>query len=271
MLSSFGTGPKYDHPPVTEVVCGVVFAPLKGLLAPHLGLLWEKYKPEYAECQEAPPLAIQVEGPPSAQTEVGFLEIPPLPRVWFIEPSGNRLVQVQRDRFHHNWRKINATDEYPRHERVLAVFNERFATFKSFLSENGLGELQLKQYEMTYVNHVIAGGGWDSVANIGKIFPDFAWQDRPDRPSGAPEGIHWKTVFALPEGTGRLHVTMRNGTRITDNQPILFFELTARGFSQESTTEGMRSWFGMAHSHIVQTFDDLVDKDFQRAVWGRRS
>jgi uncharacterized protein (TIGR04255 family) len=165
--------PEYERPPVSEVVCGVMFAPLKGLLAPHLGLLWERYKPDYAECKEAPPLAMQVEGPPAAEPDFEILEIPTLPRAWFVEPNGNRLVQVQRDRFHHNWRKMNAEDEYPRHERVLAVFNERLETFSSFLTENGLGELHLKQYEMTYVNHVLSGSGWNSVADIGSIFPDF--------------------------------------------------------------------------------------------------
>lgn len=205
-----------------------MFTALKNLLAPHLGLLWERYKPEYSECQEVAPLPTQIEdsGGSLAGVEILDVHVPPLPRIWFTEPNGNRLVQIQRERFHHNWRKINPEDEYPRHKRVLQVFNERLETFRSFVSESGLGELQLKQYEMTYVNHILAESGWNSVADISKVFPDFSWRDRSDRPLGAPEGIHWKSVFALPEGMGRLHVTIRNASRITDNQPILLFELT---------------------------------------------
>jgi len=66
-------------------------------------------------------------------------------------------------------------------------------------------------------------------------------------------------------------VTIRNASRITDNQPILLFELTARGFGKEATLDDMRSWFEMAHDQIVQTFDDLVDVEFQKTYWGRKS
>jgi hypothetical protein len=31
--------PKYQNPPVVEVVCGILFKPLDKLLAPHLGML----------------------------------------------------------------------------------------------------------------------------------------------------------------------------------------------------------------------------------------
>jgi hypothetical protein len=106
-----------------------MFSNLAKLLAPHLGLLWDRYKPTYSECQELAPLAVQVEGASGAQPGVELLEVPPLPRVWFMEPNGNRLIQVQRDRFHHNWRKINPEDEYPRHKKVLELFHDRLETF----------------------------------------------------------------------------------------------------------------------------------------------
>ncbi len=262
--------PEYERPPVSEVVCGVVFAPLTNLLAPHLGILWERYKPGYSDCQEVLPLPMQLEGESDGQATVELLEMPPLPRIWFIEPDGNRLIQIQRERFHHNWRRKSAEDAYPRHEEVLAVFYKRLETFRDFLSGQRLGELHLKQCEMTYVNHITSGDGWDSLAKIGDVFPDFAWQNRSGRTSGIPMGIDWKTVFELPDGMGRLRITIRNATRITDNQPILFFELTARGIGDARTFEEMRSWFEMAHTQIVRTFDDLVNREFQKRIWGRR-
>ena len=69
------------------------------------------------------PLAVQIEGSGGspAQPEVELLENPPLPRVWFLEPNGNKLIQVQRERFHHNWRKINPGDEYPAAQARLQI------------------------------------------------------------------------------------------------------------------------------------------------------
>jgi hypothetical protein len=53
--------PAYRLPPVTEVVCGVTFKPLKGLLAPHVGLLWNTFRSEYPEAKEVEPLLPVIE------------------------------------------------------------------------------------------------------------------------------------------------------------------------------------------------------------------
>ena len=53
--------PDFKNPPVIEVVCGIHFKSLNNLLAPHLGLLWEKYKSEYPFCQEVAPIAPAIE------------------------------------------------------------------------------------------------------------------------------------------------------------------------------------------------------------------
>src|SRR5689334_15682106 len=98
----------YETPPINEVVCGLMFEPLNELLAPHLGLLWEKYKPGFATCKQQPPLALQLEKPEGTISEAQVVfEEPPLPRVWFEETGGNGIIQVQRDRFHYNWRRMN--------------------------------------------------------------------------------------------------------------------------------------------------------------------
>lgn len=77
--------PDYKKPPVIEVVCGVHFKSINNLLAPHLGLLWDKFKAEYPICQEVAPLAPvieQFEG--EKQIRFDFQEVPLLPRIWFI-------------------------------------------------------------------------------------------------------------------------------------------------------------------------------------------
>jgi hypothetical protein len=48
--------PEYHNPPIDEVVCGVLFEPLRSFLLPHFGLLWERFRKEYPKCQEVAPL-----------------------------------------------------------------------------------------------------------------------------------------------------------------------------------------------------------------------
>ena len=133
---------EYENPPVKEVVCGVLFKSLKGLLAPHLGLLWERYKPDYPHCRHLSPLAPTIERfGEAAKVEVELSDVPPLPRIWFVHAKDNGIIQVQPDRFLHNWRKVREGDEYPRYDRVIKMFREHLTTFMSFLQEQSIGAL----------------------------------------------------------------------------------------------------------------------------------
>ena len=56
-----GKLPSYDRPPVIEVACSVMFPSLEGLLSPHIGLLWQRFQPEYPFCDDVFPIAQRVE------------------------------------------------------------------------------------------------------------------------------------------------------------------------------------------------------------------
>jgi uncharacterized protein (TIGR04255 family) len=261
--------PEYDNPPVNEVVCGVLFRPVESLLAPHLGLLWECFKEDYPTCQEVPPIIPIIESfERSPKTQPQFAEIPPLPRVWFIHSNGNGVIQVQRDRFLHNWRKLKRGDKYPRFEQVFRMFLGHVEAFSRFLEESKLGSVDPLQYELTYVNHVLQGEGWNTNADVGRIFADFVWRSQEGRFLPPPELINWKTSFALPNRVGRLHITIRSGEDREDGQLLYMFELTARGFI-DGSAEKMREWFALAHKWIVCGFTDLTSEITQREVWKR--
>jgi len=266
MSQSQHVNPNYENPPVVEVVCGIQFKSIDKLLAPHLGLLWEKFKPDYPICQEVAPLSPIIEKfDDKVQASFGFQEVPPLPRIWFIHKGDSGIVQVQRDRFLHNWRKVLPEDEYPRYPKVIELFKDRLDRFEIFLSENEFGKLQPVQYEMTYINHIWMGEGWENLPEIGKVFPDFSFRATTGRFLPAPETINWRTSFLLPNKMGRMHVTIRNGKRRSDEKPMVIMDLTVRGFIEE----GMEKWFDIAREWIVCGFADLTGQDIQTQVWGR--
>jgi uncharacterized protein (TIGR04255 family) len=262
----------YKKPPVIEVVCGILFKPINALLAPHFGLLWEEFKNEYPTCQEASPLAPIIEKFEQAETaklNIELLNAPPLPRIWFIDSKENGIIQVQRDRFLHNWRKIQPDDEYPRYYNVIESFMNYLSRFESFLQKNQLGEIVPLQYELTYVNHVPKGEGWESIKEIGKLFPDFVFRDTPQRFLPQIEGVNWQTSFALPNRVGRLHITIRNALHQQTKQPIFSLELTVRGIEADKSSEGMEKWFDTAHEWIVYGFADITDVEVQKKIWKR--
>lgn len=262
----------YENPPVVEVVCGILFESIRNFLAPHIGLLWEKFRPEYPECREAPPLTPTIETferePSSRKLEFEISETPPLPRIWFVHENENGLIQVQRNRFLHNWRKIRPSDEYPRYYYVIEMFRKQLSQFKSFLQENNLGEISPLQYEMTYINHIPQGDGWDSIKDIGKLFPDFVFRRKRGRFLNEPEAINWRTSFILPNQAGRFHVTIQKIIESETNRPILVLNSTVRGIGSDKSTEGMWEWFDLAHKWIVYGFADLTAKEVQKTIWG---
>src|SRR5688572_10898081 len=121
--------PDYSRPPINEVVCGIHFEHLHGLLNPFLGILWDKYKPEYKNCLEVPPLMPIIESFDTRSLQVrGDFDLPQLPRTWFVHSNENEIIQIQRDRFLHNWREVRPEDIYPRYKKIIEVFQKHLST-----------------------------------------------------------------------------------------------------------------------------------------------
>jgi len=261
------TLPEYKNPPVNEVVCGIFFETIKQLLVPHFGLLWEKFRPEYPHCRHVDPLMPIIESPSGSRLDTRISEVP-LPRIWFLHDDG-RIIQVQRDRFLHNWRRLQPTDEYPHYAAVFQMFQSHFSTFQEFLAEYNLGGITPRQYELTYVNMIPQGEGWETEDDLYKIFPDFIWGSKKDRFLPNPTGINWQTNIPLPNEAGQLHLNIQNAIRIADKHRLIRLEITARGIKTEHSLDSMQDWFTLAHEWIVQGFADITDTQIQKNVWGR--
>ena len=102
--------PEFSDPPVAEVALSLQFRPLKEFGAVHFGAIRSRFVDKFPKFEEHPPLerAVEVfgEGPGQSQSpKIEFVSRLPLPRVWFLTEDGGQLIQIQRDRFVHNWRK----------------------------------------------------------------------------------------------------------------------------------------------------------------------
>lgn len=263
--------PEYDKPPVVEVVCGMLFHPLKGLLAPHTGELWGRFRSTFPKCAELPLIAPAVETfDEQLRTTLQLSDVPPIPRLWFLSEREDRLIQFQRDRLLFNWKRVDPADEYPHFRDVFASFQQYSKELVDFLDATQLGAIDPKQFELTYVNHidpaVIAG----DVSWLGALFPDLAWRADQPRFLRPPEDATWRISFVMPERCGRLHATVRTLVDAETARPLIRFELTARGIGADKTVAGMPTWFATAHEWIVRGFADLTHLKVQRDAWGRR-
>lgn len=264
--------PDYERPPVIEVVCGIQYEPLTDFKATAFGLFWQKVRADYLTTEEVAPLAPVIESLPSAsarQPKLEFLETPPLPRLFFLHRDHNWLLQLQQDRFLHNWRKENETDVYPRYANVYGMFWNAWERFRLFLTDEKISAPVINQLEITYINHIPVGQGWETLADLGKIFLDIGWSDT-DRFLPSPESAGVRLTFSLPDSQGRLHVSIKHAVRVSDNQPVLLCELTARGMPVSNDNTAIKEWFDLGREWIVRGFTDITALNIQKEFWGRR-
>lgn len=263
--------PGFDDPPVVETALGVEFAPLPLWSIPHYGMLWREIRAEYSQFEVQPPLVSQVEkfGADAKPEPPTFQVVPikaPELRCWFVEQSGSRLLQVQQDRFIHNWRKTGGA-EYLHYDHTRPIFEREWRRFWDFLRQESLGEPEVLQCEVTYVNHLDRGRGWESFGDVTKVIR--YWTDVPGQFLPRPEGMALNVRYLMPENRGRLHVALQPVFRPADATEVLQLSLTARGRPASSRTEDILAWLDLGHEWVVRGFTDFTT-DHMHRLWRRK-
>jgi len=266
--------PDFRKPPVAETVLSLQFEPPGGLTAAHLGLLWQRFRQQLPLVEEHPPLPPvfeKFEAPSPAQVEVTIEEKPPVPRLWFLNPPKTELIQIQADRFIHNWRKVQGMEPYPHYEPILTKFRKEVATLEQLLSDEALGKLCVNQCEVTYVNHIEPLGMWERHGQLETVLRSWSWLPGeaflPEPEDGA---VRMRFIIRDEAGKpiGRLHVALQPAWKKTDNSPILTMNLTARGAPLGEGIEGAFAFFDLGRRWIVKGFADLTTPEMHR-VWER--
>jgi uncharacterized protein (TIGR04255 family) len=269
--------PEYAKPPVVEVALSVQFEELSKLLTPQLGLLWAEFRDRFARTEEQPPIPSQIEhfnkGVPQGNlASLQLLDKPETPRCWFLNQPGDELVQVQKDRFVVNWRKIGDDDQYPRYSQLKNRFISEFGLFQKFVEREGLGTLQINQCEVTYVNHIVPGEGWTRPGELHKI--SSLWNSNVNQSFlPEPEEMGFSVRYVIPNDqgnpVGRLHVSLQPAYRRKDNKPIFMLTLIARGKEVGTDIESALAFFERGHIWIVQGFTSITTEPMH-GIWGRQ-
>lgn len=265
--------PDFTNPPVDETVLSVQFAPIAGFGAPHFGLYWATIRREFERFQMQPPIASVTEqfGPsPRVAPRMGiqFVTEPEL-RCWFLDQSGGRLLQVQRDRFIHNWRRITGNELYPRYPSIRTTLHKEWLGFCAFLDREKLGQPQVNQCEVTYVNQIEIGNGWNGYEELSRVVASWSGAR-----SGSflphPDRVNMETHYLLPNNLGRLHIAIEPVIRGRDAREVLQLTLTARGAPKSSTIDDIFAWLDLGREWVVKGFGDFTTPEMHK-IWGRKS
>ena len=270
--------PEFDSPPVTEVVLGVQFEKLALLQVPQLGYVCHAFGERFPQTEEQPPLdpAFEQFGPkpggrPNVRLELS--SVPPRPRVWLLKESGSELLQVQQDRFVRNWRKREDSAEYPRYRALRELFRQDFEMFSELVKEERCGEVEPNQCEVTYVNIIPAGEGWQDHGDLGKVLTVFAAQysdDRLEKPEEASVDLQYVLKNDEDNPVGRLHVSVNPVFQVSDNRAALRLTLTVRGRPEGDGIEGIIRFLDRGHEAIVRGFASITTTEMH-TIWRRTS
>lgn len=271
---------KFDAPPVVETALSVQFNSLPGFTAAHAGWFWKEYveklgdgpSNEWKQATEAAKIpelfekfgAEDLWSLPSFRVTQGVMS----PRTQIIRADGERMLQVQDNRFILNWRKQKSA--YPSYETLLPEFRNMLNAFESFCSEAAFGTPVYNLWEVTYVDQVKKGTMWDSVRNLNRIFPALG---RPPvsahhAPPSDDETISADWRFSLADRRGRLYVQLRQAKLQPSNEEVIQLTTTTRG--PVSETQSWEQGMNFGHDALRETFLAITSTEAQQ-FWKKGS
>ncbi len=196
----------------------------------------------------------------------------PPSRFWFINSDKTELVQVQKDRFAQNWRRMKWGDEYPRYDKLRGTFETGFESFCKFTERENMGPVKPDYWEVTYVNHLEHGKGWNTFADLPQVIVPLS-NDRSDGFLPPMEETTLSSSFLIPgsdgQPLGRLRVHAKPAYRHPDRRPLFVLELVARGKVLENDFQAILSGLDLGHEWIVRGFTSLTTPEMHH-IWKRR-
>ncbi|MGM0584531.1 MAG: TIGR04255 family protein [Pseudomonadota bacterium] len=263
--------PDFTNPPLTEVVLGVQFEEVDDFFGVKVGKLWELFESEFPNPQEMPELRPQFETfglgkggyrePPKLQLVQGAPGI----RHWFVSNDEKNLIQIQRDRFIQNWRKMDSDiEEYPRFEGIRQKFHENLEKlFFALDSVFGKSSREITQCEVAYVNLIYP----DEISADGQL---GCWSSEFEFVSSSVEGfsINYGEVIENSGGPiGRLYTSAHS--EVSDAGDVrIRLELKVRGLPEDGSPQAAIDFLTLGRGLIVERFAQITSESAQR-IWGR--
>lgn len=253
----------FATPPITEVVAGVRLLPIRDFSIAHFGLFWSRIRSEFKTTRRAVPSMANAESIDLATAPV---------RCWFLSEGKRRLIQLQRDSLHYNWRRMEGDNpsDYPEFASIFPQFVGHFDLLKSFCNDEGLGELKVNGCELTYVNTISFSELDGQLAQPSDVMVDHCRQDG-ERFLAPPAEFQWATLYLLPDGQGQLSIRANSARRNSPGmERVIRLELSAQSEERSYTANERDDWFDMAHTQIVKGFSDVTNKRIQSEVWRKK-
>lgn len=232
---------------------------------PHFGAFWSEVKEDYPSFEVHPPIG-EFNFEFSAVAPGPIMNLPV--RCWFKNDQSNRLIQVQNNRFFHNWRRPNPAAPYLHYDRLKPVFEREWERFSDFANRYELGAPNVLSCEVAYINHLDRNIGWDNFSELSRIFPsigDFAGMGFLKK----PETISANASYVMPSNEGRLQVAIQPAIRQYDGKEIIQLSVTGTCRPASSEKSELMRCLDLCRDWVVRGFDDLTSDEMHK-IWRKK-
>jgi hypothetical protein len=149
------------------------------------------------------------------------------------------------------------------------LFKSALEGFSNFLERERLGSVSPNQCEITYVNQIVVGEGWERFGQIGEVLT-ICTPHHSDDFLQEPETLSFQAAYVIPassgEPLGRLYISAQPAFRGGDNKPILVVQVTARGRPDGGGLSGAARFLETGHEWALRGFLSATSRHMHE-VW----
>jgi len=257
---------RFEHPPINEVVCGVAFKRIPGIDAYTTGDYWKTRREDFPKREARPPFVPLhlITGTPAQTMPSEF----PVSNTWLISADDSRVLQIQDNRLHLNWRRVSIEDRslYPRfHSReskgLLDQFIREYAIFSQFIQQNASVDQQapsITEVSLSKIDHLMQGVHWNDASDIIKLIPSISsFTDLKEQDQALPRFNVSFNESSSSLNAGTSIVTAFHTDPSGKNHHFLRLESTVY-LAVDDNLERIRTGLECANDHLNAIFSNLI-------------
>ncbi|MFD9734273.1 TIGR04255 family protein [Umezawaea sp. NPDC059074] len=251
---------RFTQPPVREVSLTVLFEPVSGVLAAHVGDLLSRLRPRYPKVAERSAM------PPWNELNVPGIKIfsdgQTPPYCWWISNDSNdRLIRFQFDRLICSWRYTSGGNPYPDYHALLLELEELIGESSDWLQTKLPGVLladRIVRVQIDYINRI----DLQPADLLHGLITE--WSHERGNTSFSDSSLVSAQWIVDDDSTADQQTTMK-----VDPDGVDGSRLTLISTTDINVGEVYQDSFGRIHDRLEKLFLSATSEDMQQK-WGRR-
>jgi uncharacterized protein (TIGR04255 family) len=251
---------KFRKPPIQELICGVQYKNIN-LSLPIINEFYTGIKEEFPKIEEKQALGFIAYSMKDADEKILQLKNDAIVRYWFLKKDDTQLIQLQKNRYHYNWRRLgNENETYPHFKNVFDEFKTNFEKFKNHVN-NYKQNIEINYLEITFLDHIKVSDFGDKL-KVDEIFTFL----KNDNILAKADGFQITYRVPIEICDGNYQLTAYTAIKEGSKDLIIILNTTLNGKLNDKSNN-YETWFKNAHDIIKNEFYNQITGKAKK-IWG---